>query len=770
MATQAFSMKGDMQYMTFPDMTRAQIRTTASGAITGRGPGIHSAINIDVSGFDRNLKTAFGINGTQAVNFMNFDMEDGRMLIDGVNAHLYHHALGTFDLDDKALNLPLMFKDANGKNRLSFMTMRQPTGFQERIFSRTDLSKKENIANILKSRTDDYLELFDAANDPLNTMNLSADDREILNQVRQSMVDAKGDKKLKGKIQVRGSDVDSADVEDLLIRVRSSQKAKDMKFEAFMNMQEYDLAEMASSKSASELGLNKRVIDYAASTKTSLADMQIALGRATDAEPYYTRGSVFNILFEGAGLDIDKKAAQKFSQLQGVNLSTRQDITNYISGLSGVDKDMAEINQKAALDQVLQEISISSVPDPSNSLGLYINRQGFAVSMQTQVEDVLQSFRGSGKMIDLLDDSGNFLANVGLEDFYRLKYSVGLIPPSNAVDMVKELIASSDDPTAAVQKIAGGRIIQQEEMTEILKGIQMFQSFNDVADQNSQAKIIAELINKYAKIDPSDPSKMLINLGTSGEGAVKSISEGTGFMRGIQILRGDADDELAAYDRALLDPAHPGARIKSSEELIKIKENTLIGYREALRTAASGSAGEARLLQEIQDLENADEEQMLSRLTLRKGTDAYNRYAVTSRYFEISKKKKDILEGTMSQIYRTAVNNEMTFAPTARAEYLKYTDEIAESLRGTFETIKKLDLEKSYTPDAEELLKVMHKTDLSTRIYEMMSALSNAKSATNILDVFDTMEVSVRRKFGARSAQVMREAIFKEGAPDSLRI
>jgi hypothetical protein len=64
----------------------------------------------------------------------------------------------------------------------------------------------------------------------------------------------------------------------------------------------------------------------------------------------------------------------------------------------------------------------------------------------------------------------------------------------------------------------------------------------------------------------------------------------------------------------------------------------------------------------------------------------------------------------------------------------------------------------------------MHKTDLSTRIYEMMSALANAKSATNILDVFDTMEASVRRKFGARSAQVMREAIFKEGAPDSLRI
>ena len=396
--------------------------------------------------------------------------------------------------------------------------------------------------------------------------------------------------------------------------------------------------------------------------------------------------------------------------------------------------------------------------------------------MQNQVEDVLrESFRTSAQKIALTDNAGNIMRdsagniiNVGLEDFYRLKYSVGLIPPSNAVDMVKELVASSDDPVAAVQKLAGGRIIKQEEMIDIIRDIQMFQSFTGIANQTVQEEVALNLIRKYAKIDPS--GDMVTALGLAGEGTIESISEGTGFLRGIQILEGKAFDEIVAFDPALLDPSHPGARIKSSEELQKIKTKVLTGYQEALRTATPGSAAEARLLQEIQDLQSADEEQMLARLTLKKGTDAYNKYAVTSKYFEISKKKKDILEGTMSKIYRTAVNNEMTFAPTARAEYVQYTDEIAESLRGVFDTIKNLDEARSYTPDAEDLLKVMHGTDLSTRIYEMMSALANAKSATNILDVFDTMEASVRRKFGARSAQVMREAIFKEGAPDSLRI
>ncbi|MFN9110704.1 MAG: hypothetical protein ACK5XN_11610, partial [Bacteroidota bacterium] len=129
--------------------------------------------------------------------------------------------------------------------------------------------------------------------------------------------------------------------------------------------------------------------------------------------------------------------------------------------------------------------------------------------MQNQVEDVLNSFRGSRQTIALTDSAGSFIADVAIEDFYRLKYSVGLIPPSNAVDMVKELIASSDDPTAAVQRIAGGRLIDEQQMGEILRGIQMFQSFSGVADQTAQAKIVAELIGRYAKIDPTDPSKLL---------------------------------------------------------------------------------------------------------------------------------------------------------------------------------------------------------------------------------------------------------------------
>lgn len=398
--------------------------------------------------------------------------------------------------------------------------------------------------------------------------------------------------------------------------------------------------------------------------------------------------------------------------------------------------------------------------------------------MQNQVDDVLARIRTSGKTIALTDNQGKIMLDstgniidVKIEDFYRLKYSVGLIPPSNAVDMVKELVASSDDPTAAVQRIAGGRLIQQKDMNEILRGIQMFQSFTDIADQTAQAQAVAELIGRYAGVDPTDPSKMLINLGKAGEGAIKSISQGTGFLRGMQILAGESDDNLTAFDPALIDPNHVGARIKSSAELEKMKEDLLIGYEEARRTAVAGTAEEQRLLAAIKELTEAKKSEDIARLmSLKKGTDAYNKYAVTSRYFEMAQKQKSILEGTFSQMYRSAVTNEIGQMPTPRAEYMKYTDEIAESLRGQFNILRDLDADRGYIATAEEFSAVVQKMNLSTHLYEMMSALANAKGADNILDVYDTMLSSVTKKYGSRAAQVMREVISKEGAPDGIRI
>jgi hypothetical protein len=778
LATQAFAYKGDAYYMTFPDMERAQIRTTASAGVTGRDVSVHTPININVDRFDPNIKAAFGINGTQAVNFMNFDMEDGRMLIDGVSAHLYHHALGTFDLDDKALNLPLMFKDANGKSRLAFMTMRQPTGFQERIFSKTDFAKKENIANMLKTRSSDYLDLFESLQDPLNTMNLNADEREILDQIRQSILDLKGDKKLRGKIQVRGVDVDTADVEDLLIRVRNSQEAKSLKFESFMEIQEFDLAEMASGKSASQLGLNKRIFDQARAQNVNLAQLYERMGLKIGAEPFYSRGKVFNIMLDQTGLNIDQKFAEVFSEISGMNFATRADVRNYIADptLSAEEKRIAEINRDAAMQRTLNEVSISSVPDPSNSLGLYINRQGVAVSMQNQVDDVLNSF--GGKKIAVFDNQGAAVLDkaggqlmLDIGDYYALKYSVGLIPPSNAVDLVKELVANSDNPTAAmnqVKQLVAARLIDQAAMEEVVKGVQAYFSFADMQDADA-TRLIGELFGNYGQINPND-LKLYMNLGTAGEGAIKNTAEGIGFLRAQQILRGDAFEDLVAFDPALLEKGGLGQRIKTDEELIKIQQSVLKSYQAALDQTAPGTAGYARLQAEFTRVEQLSGAALVSGLSLVKGSKMYEKYAATSRYLEAAKKEKDILEGSFSQMYRAAKNASDPFAPVPKAEYLTYTDAIAESLRDDFDYIRALDADQAYSKIAETYLKSETTQGLSTKIYNMMSALASEKSANNILDVFDTMESSIRRKYGARAAQVMRESIYKEGAPEDMRI
>lgn len=199
MQTQAFTMKGDKVLMTMPDTTRGQIATLASQGVTGPGPAVHREIQFATSAIrDKNAITALGVsrNATETLKFMDFDVRDGMILINNSSTHLFHHALGTFDLDDKSLTMPLQFTDANGKNRMSFMVMRQPTGFQERIFAASDLSKKENIANLMRSRMDDNISFFEEiiGNNPAE-LSLTPREMDILSQVKDSLVSLKNSSK-----------------------------------------------------------------------------------------------------------------------------------------------------------------------------------------------------------------------------------------------------------------------------------------------------------------------------------------------------------------------------------------------------------------------------------------------------------------------------------------------------------------------------------------------------------------------------------------------
>lgn len=198
---EGFRVKDGQVLMTLPDTTRSQIATGASQGVTGPVPSVHRKVDFLPSALrDPNARTALGIssNQPQVLNFMDFEVRDGMMLINNASAHLYHHALGTFDLDDKSLSTALQFTDAQGKGRLAFMTNRQPTGFQERIFASTDFAKKENVANLMRSRMDDSISIFDEIiqQNPAE-LSLSPREMEILEQVKDSLVNLKN--KSKGK-------------------------------------------------------------------------------------------------------------------------------------------------------------------------------------------------------------------------------------------------------------------------------------------------------------------------------------------------------------------------------------------------------------------------------------------------------------------------------------------------------------------------------------------------------------------------------------------
>lgn len=793
-ATEAFRMKGDVAMLTMPDTFSSQIRTLASAGVYGTNVKTHSPVQINVSrllnqtqagqNLDPSVRAAVQAKGSEGLQFMEFEMRNGQMLIDGASAHLYHHSLGTFDLDDKSLAQALTFKDANGKSRFSFMTLRQPTGFQEKIFSRADMGRKENIATVLQKRSKDHLELINSFLDPniTSSMGLTAKEMSILEQVRQSMVDMKKGKRVKGRIEYAGTEVDSADIEDLIVRLRDSQEAKNLGLESLRAMRDDDMIEMLRTRSASSLGLNKVLLDQLG-TETKLADFYRARNIPIDAAPFYDKSALFNIALKSQGLDIENavKNAYKLRYPDQFQEILRRTGLNESSSLQELIKESQGVFDEATFGAIQANISAETqleilrvqqgAIDEGKPLGTYINRQGVAVSMQGQIERSLGEFAASGKEVPIQIDGTTKL--VPIQDYYRLMFSVGLVPPSEAVDASKELgsaVSSSADAAA-------GKLFEQKMMEDIFAAAYDLRSTGIIGEDAVKSALKSMLIDSY-KLDGAQADTILTNLEKLGEGAITSTARGTGYMLADDILEGIARNERIGFDPALL--RGEMSRIKTVDEVRRLKDQLVVGMQnrlEQVRLDGSYSAAQiANLETEIQTIINAQEiDDIVEKIGLVPGSQTFTKFATTSMYNVAQREERRFMERKSDAYYRQAQLNEQKLLPRVVAEYEQATDEMAETLRGRFNLVKDLiaqrkELEATDSPnvDAYRFATYNQQTKLSSDLYDFMRYLADQKSA-NILDVFDTMESSIQKKFGSKAVDVLRGTIYDEFSQDNVR-
>ena len=749
-STQAFRMKGDRVDLAMPDARRSSIRTYQSELARGKDVALHEEVMVKVSQNLTNapdaVKASMGIDASGAgkANFVQFQLDGSRMKISGPNAALYHHALGTFDLDDSVIDNVVSFRDASGNDRMAFMTGRQPTGLQEKIFMQADLTHNNTLKTILEKSSGDFRSLM---NDPSAIYSLSASERQILTDV-QRVLD--GDK----KISLRKLGHSSADVEKVLIKLRKTH-GQNHGFTTLMKIAQEDLDEMVATKSSSALGLDK-VMAQLSGGSLSHADFMADFGMQPNAAPMYSKGNFQNLITRTANAQADERLVEIFNARMAdqpgyVNLTTRAEIEALASADPLLEplQPIAEVRMKAAGDLLSDQIKKANLPSVENTIGLYINRQAASVAMSDQVDAILDK-QLAGELIDYVKPDGTSI-KIPLRDYVKIKYSSALIPPSNAVDAV------TDSSPLLLDKVEMERRMQQLDRINILErnfagGIA---SALDDGVNVSEEAVTTILKDLGTRLGVDQAGNALVTLGDAGKHTIDQSNKGLGFIRAMQIAiqirdTGVVDEgSLAGYDPVLISGETYGRVAKQdSDRMVK----DFIEQMEQARDLVADPSQKAAIQSSIDELEGMTFEDKMERIRLKEGTAAYQEYSGTASLKGQAGRVRDAMEGQSALGQKQARLATDILAPTRRAQYMDSVDQLINSQIDGLENIKYL--ADGDTLDAStQTLKAVETMKVNASFYKGLSAIAHQTPGANILDINDTLEAGLTSRYGRTIAR-----------------
>jgi len=145
--SQAFMGEGLDVRVKIPDAFRFKIRSRSSLDKT-------LPVNID----QRSMTTVAIRNSsgeTTNLPLINASFRGKEMVVADDIMSTYKAALGTFDMDDSGLPILHTYTDANGRQRIAFVTMRDPKGFEESILIKPQLDTVDSLDAMLLSDSSD---------------------------------------------------------------------------------------------------------------------------------------------------------------------------------------------------------------------------------------------------------------------------------------------------------------------------------------------------------------------------------------------------------------------------------------------------------------------------------------------------------------------------------------------------------------------------------------------------------------------------------------
>ena len=496
----------------------------------------------------------------EPIKALTFQVQGHKMLFAGDAASMFKHSLGGFDLDDKGIIMPRIFKDASGEDRLGTFLFRQPTGPGEFIFGKADLRNTDTIKLFLQNN--------DALMNELDIMKESITGNALLDSIHEGLT-ASGRRKsqLDNLIGQQSSD----QIEDFIIALMKSAEQRgsysiqrvDMNSSFFKQLEGKEFTSplaltRENIKAAAEAGLAKEkylvqqynygnmLRIFATEGSFDYSD-EIHRGLSTyvSSREYGTlntlRGEYSRLLQSTVESEISAGLAKQKEYGQAIAKIMKDADADTRAGISSLfDEDLSKKSRQAILKQ--------------DTIGQYINRltvasagadqqEAILARLQGKVDDsVLSALRNTkiatfapSDVVDLIVNLNEGIGVEGVENLERL-YG-GAIDKESAAKAIMKISGIAEDAGVSVVEATGRQMIDSKfELLGKLRALSM----QNLVDQDDYKNMLAGIDN------------VILDQRLKGDdvtGALKS------FQRGFDDISSatNVSEEMTEYSRRIKD-------------------------------------------------------------------------------------------------------------------------------------------------------------------------------------------------------------------------
>jgi hypothetical protein len=489
------------------------------------------------------------------IGLMNFKVRGHKMLMAGHASNIFHHSLGTFDLDDKGV--PIMrtmkiFGDDGVEigERIGFFTFRQPTGPGEYVLSmaefdtetiRGTFGKNEGLVShlndIVNQGTDN--ELFKTLQKIVSPENMSNDEIRQMDKLLGSTLDASmGRRAIKlgqGKIHSAMLDI--------------MQSAEDAGVYKKVALSSDIIEDLSGGRYGSTLALDKNIIDKLIKSGTKAENLTTA----------YNQGNIYKVFAETGVFNLEKETVDTLRSTNLVSSSEKSAIFSAAeaaerakkgTGDAEILKGFAELANRKRSDDLFEFLNTTVSSEYSakqliaeqmqESLGNYINRLTLVSAPTRQAEDILSK----------LDPT--------TAKRLREMHKVGLIDPSAAVDFVSTMTSgnSINDKTTLSHYTTS--------LSETLRG-SISEAIAGGGDAEGVARSLVKLMGRQEELlSNNKPVKILDTVGAL---AVEEQGRFMGAIRAAAYKQGlTSAEDMLGIDELILKNRAKGGDIRTLVE------------------------------------------------------------------------------------------------------------------------------------------------------------------------------------------------------------